>query len=378
MAQPRISGWQFATLAFLHTIGTSTLLMPSNYARQDTWLSLLIATAAGLLAIVVWFSLARRFPGKTPFQYARDTLGPVFGAVIGAVYVLYFIHLASLVSRNVTEMYATSVLTRTPPIVFVGTLVVFSAWLVRAGLEPLARVGDLLAPLAGVSVLSLVVFGFATPGLTHGEFLLPVLERGMAPVLRQALSLLAFPFAELVVFLFLAPATAHPERAGKFLAGAMIAGAFALTLVFIRNLLTLGPDELVRLNFPSLESIREIQLGQFFQRIELLGIFVWTAGSFVKLAVSHYAAVLGVAEMCSLEDPRPVAGPLAFLIAALCIAEYNNLPEMTEFAARAFPVYAPVVQIGLPLVMLAAAWVRARAGKPGAQAGTQKPVGGGR
>lgn len=363
MAQPRISGLQFATLAFLHTIGTSTLLMPSTYAGQDTWLSLIMATAACLPVIVVWSGLASRSPGKTPFGYAKETLGPVFGTFVGVMYSLYFTHLASLVCRNVMELYTTAVLTKTPPIVLVGTLVVLSAWLVRAGLEPLARVGDLLAPLAALSMLSLVVLAFATPGLTRGEFFLPVLERGIVPVLRQALCLLAFPFGELVVFLFLIPATAHPERAGKLLAGGMIAGSIMLTLVFVRNLLTLGPNELSRLDFPSLESVREIQLGQFFQRIELLGIFVWTAGSFVKLAVSHYAAVLGVAEICSLEDPRPVVVPLAFLIAALCIAEYNNLPEMVEFAARTFPIYAPVVQIVFPLVMLVASWLRGRAGK---------------
>ncbi|MGE5592301.1 MAG: GerAB/ArcD/ProY family transporter [Betaproteobacteria bacterium] len=368
MAQPRISGFQFVTLAFWYTIGTSTLLLPSNYARQDTWLSILIAAAAGLLAIAVWFSLGRRFPGKTPFGYAKDVLGPVFGTLIGVVYFLYFTHLSSLVLRNVMEMYATSILTRTPPVVFVGTMVLLSAWLVRAGLEPLARMGDLLVPFLGVGMPVLIALAFATPGLTHVEFLLPVLERGVIPVLRQALCLLAFPFGELVVFLFIAPATAHPERAGKLLAVATVAGAAALVFVFISNLLAVGPNELVRLSFPSLTTIREIQLGQFLQRIEVLGILQWTAGSFVKLAVTHYAAVLGAAELFSLEDPRPMAVPLAFSIAVLCITEYSNLPEMVEFAARAFPIYAPVVQIGLPLVMLVASWLRGRAAKQGSGA----------
>ncbi|MGE5585559.1 MAG: GerAB/ArcD/ProY family transporter [Bacillota bacterium] len=373
MAQPRISGWELGALAFLHTIGTSTLLMPSEYALQDTWMSILIAAAAALLATVVWVRLAARFPGRTPFRYAMDALGPVFGTIVSFVFIVYLVHLAALVVRNITEMYSTSVLTRTPPIVFSGTLVLFSAWLVRAGLEPLARVADLLAPLVGVVVLSLVVFRFATPGLMQGALLLPVLERGMVPVLRQALALLAFPFAELVTFLFLIPATAHPARAGRFLAGAIVISSLVLASVFIGNLLSLGPNELGRMNFPSLVSIQQVQLGQFFQRIDVLGIFVWTAGSFVKLAVSHYVGVLGVAEMCSLEDPRPVAGPLAFLIATLSIAVYNNLPEMTEFALRAFPLYAPVVQIGLPLVMLVAASVRARSRRRG-RAAARKPA----
>ena len=365
MAQPRISGFQFVTLAFWYTVGTSTLLLPANYGRQDTWLSILIAAAAALLALVVWFSLGGRFPGKTPFGYAKDIFGPVFGTLIGVVYLLYFTHLSSLVLRNVTEMYATSILTRTPPVVFVGTMALLSAWIVRAGLEPLARTGELLVPFLGIGMPVLIALAFATPGLTHFEFLLPVLERGMTPVLRQALCLLAFPFGELVVFLFIAPATAHPERAGRLLAVAVVAGAAALVFVFIRNLVTVGPNELVRLSFPSLTTIREIMLGQFLQRIEVLGILQWTAGSFVKLALTHYAAVLGAVEVFSLEDPRPVAVPLAFLISVLCIAGYNNLPEMVEFAARAFPIYASVVQIVLPLVMLVASWLRGRTAKQG-------------
>ncbi len=358
MSGPRISNQQYVTLALVFLTGTSTLLMPSEPAGRDMWMSVLIAAVGGLLATMLWTRLASRFPGRTPFGYAGDVLGPLGGLLVSAIFIAYFIQLGSLILRNVGELYSTVILTKTPPVVFTTTLAALSTWLVRAGLEPLARTGEVLGMIVAAVVVTLVILRFATPGLTHLGFLLPVLENGMGPVLRHALVMLAFPFAELVAFLFLVPAIAHPERAGRSLASAIVIGGSLLGLVSLSNLCSLGPTELARFNFPSLVTIRQIQLGQFFQRIEVLGILTWTSGSFMKLAVCHYVAVLGVAETFGLANPRPVAGPIAAIMATLSIAIYSNIAEMTAFAARAWPVYAPIIQVGLPLFMLVAAAVR--------------------
>ncbi|RED37409.1 spore germination protein [Paenibacillus sp. VMFN-D1] len=62
------------------------------------------------------------------------------------------------------------------------------------------------------------------------------------------------------------------------------------------------------LNYPFIEVVRYIALGEFFQHIDALLLAVWLPGTFIELATYHYAAVAGLAEWTGLKDYRALAG----------------------------------------------------------------------
>ncbi|HHY92608.1 MAG TPA: endospore germination permease [Firmicutes bacterium] len=354
----RISRRQLAALLGSFLIGSSTILLPTAKARQDGWLAVLVALVAGLGVTWLWLALAQRL-GAPAVSGIRDTLGPYLGIPIALLYLWYYLHLGALVVRNVSEIYVTAVMPETPIIVFTGMVVLLAAATVRSGLEVLGRLAELLFPLLFLAVLTGHILVIATPNLVHWEYLQPVLERGPLPVLQAALTVFAFPFGETVLFINLVPYTFNNARAGRPLMLLTIVVGLLLVGTTVLHTATLGADA-VRVNFPGLAMLREVNLADFLTRMEVLGIFVWTFGTFLKICVCYWALALGLAELGGLADYRPLVLPLGIIMAALSILLYDNFAGMAMVAISLYPVYAFPFQVVLPLFLLFVAMLRGK------------------
>lgn len=354
----RISSWQFFMLVMAFLLGTSTLIMPVGPAKQDSWISYLLAGALGVGAAYFYASLGRRFPGETPFQYAPRVLGKVWGTFFNLLFLWYAFHLAALLLLNFSELYVVAIMVTTPLIVFIGIMTGLAAWAVRSGLEALARLAELLTPLLIATVLLLDVLTLATPGLTRWENLLPVMPEGPLPVIRGILPYFAFPFGETVFFLVLLPFLTDPQKGQRPFYLAIILVNLVLTSALVRNLLVLGPDEARRTHFPSLTAIQLINIGDFLQRMDPLIIFIWTFGVFLKLIIVYYVFVLGTAQVFNLRDYRPLVLPAGLLLTFFAPIVYENFHQMIRFAARTWPFYFFPGYFLYPAILLAVAKIR--------------------
>lgn len=352
----RISGWQLATLLGSFLIGSSTILFPTARARQDSWLAVLLALVAGLGASWLWLTLAR-LQGAPAVSGIFSTLGPFLGAPLALLYLWYYLHLGALVVRNISEIYVTAVMPETPIVVFSGIIVFLAALAVRGGLEVVGRLAELLFPLLVLAILAAHILIVSTPRLVHWEYLYPVLENGLLPVLQAAFSMFAFPFGETVLFVNVVPFTLNKASAGRPVTVSTAFVGLLLIVVAALHTATLGAD-LPRVNFPGLASLREVNVGDFITRMEVLGIFVWTFGTFLKISVCYWALALGLAELLGLADYRPLVFPLGVIMASLSILVYDTFAAMATVATSLYPFYAFPFQVLFPLLLLLVAFLR--------------------
>ncbi|MDK2856567.1 MAG: spore germination protein [Bacillota bacterium] len=352
----RISTWQLATLLGSFLIGSSTILFPTAKARQDSWLAVLVALVAGVGASWLWLTLTR-IQEAPAVSGILLTLGPYLGIPLAILYLWYYLHLGALVVRNISEIYVTAVMPETPIVVFTGILVFLAALAVRGGVEVLGRLAELLFPLLVLAILTGHILIVSTPRLVRWEYLLPVLENGFAPVLQAALSMFAFPFGETVLFVNLVPFTLNKACAGRPVIISTIGVGLLLTVVAALHTATLGAD-VPRVNFPGLALLHEVNVGDFVTRMEVLGIFVWTFGTFLKIGVCYWALALGLAELLGLEDYRVLVLPLGVIMASLSILVYDTFAAMTTVATSLYPFYAFPFQVLFPLLLLLVAFLR--------------------
>ncbi|MDI3522309.1 MAG: spore germination protein [Bacillota bacterium] len=352
----RISLQQLAVLLGSFLIGSSTILLPTVKARQDSWLAVLAALVAGLGVTWLWLALARLL-GVPAVSGILGTLGPYLGTPMALLFLWYYLHLGALVVRNISEIYVTAVMPETPIVVFIGVIVLLAGFAVRGGVEVLGRLAEFLFPLLFLAVLTGHILVMATPGLVHWEYLRPVLERGPVPVLQAAFTVFAFPFGETVLFINLVPFTLDRNRAGRSLILITTVIGLLLTGTTAVHIATLGAD-VARVNFPGLAVLRQVNLAEFLTRMEAIGIFVWTFGTFLKICVCYWALALGLAELGGLADYRPLVLPLGVIMAALSILLYDNFAGMVMMAISLYPVYAFPFQVVLPLLMLICAKLR--------------------
>jgi spore germination protein KB len=145
-------------------------------------------------------------------------------------------------------------------------------------------------------------------------------------------------------------------RAGAL--GALCSGLF--TAICAAGLLMFyGGPETRRLVYPLYDLTRSITVGDFFERLDALFIFLWSAGSFVKIAYLQWAVATRLEQILGLKRGRHLLLPLGLLLAVAAPRTYDTQSEV--YLLNAPSVYllltAPFLLI-LPLLTAGSGFVR--------------------
>lgn len=352
-------------------LATAILFVPTitaQYARQDAWLSLLLAGAFGALVTYIAVRLALRFPGETVVQYTPRVLGPIIGKLVGFIYVYYYLFVAYFVQREFSELMNAAYLSRTPMIVIIGVLTLLAVYLLYQGLEILCRVNTVvLWSMIGAIVL-IIALGIKDVRL---EEFLPVLENGPGPVILGVVTPGSW-FGETTVILMLMPfiLAADQPRMVKFNLLAVLILFLVLQLVVVAAVGQFGAAGAAFRLFPTLALARHVDIPvlPIFSRQDAVFMAFWTAGMVFKLTTFFYAGTLGLAQWLNLKDYRPLILPLAVVITALSFQAWVDVTELKSFSGEVFPFSISFVQFiltGLILTVAVIRGIRLRPGKGG-------------
>lgn len=312
----RISGGLYACLLALFLSVGPGLILPGvlvKVARQEAWLSLIIAGAGASLAGVLTCWIALQFGRHSPGEAARIGLGRLPGALVSLFYAGCLLWISSLTLRQVQDFGESVILPGTPGILIGALMSLVALYGVWAGLEPLARFGFT------VLAATLLLFG-VLPLLLLREFRLlhvdPFLLRGILPVLDGSLTALDW-LCQVVIGLSLIPHLNRPQQAIRWtLVG--VAGA-TLILAFLAGLTVLifGPILPSRLTYSTYYLFQAISLAQFMERVDVLVVLVWLTGMFIRIGLSLHAAAEAVADGLGLRSHRWAAVALTLAGQAL-------------------------------------------------------------
>jgi len=341
---------------------TAILTIPAiavKYARQDAWLSIVLATLVGLLIAWLVVSLSLRFPGKTLFEFTEEILGKAPGKIVCFLYIWWFLHMIALAVREFGVFLVTAMMPDTPIIVFHIALIAVVAYAVRNGLEVLCRFNQLFIP---VTALLAVVFILSVKDMKLAR-LLPVFDTGLIPIVKGA-AVPASWMGEIVIFAMIIPYLNKPKEALRVAALSILLISFFLTASILEALLIFGPNITGHWIFPTFNAVRVVSIANFLERLESVVLMAWILGGIVKLGVFYYAAVLGSAQWLGLKDYRPLVLPVGVISVALSIFLHEGIVDLLGFLAMVWPPYALIVfETGIPLVLLIVALARGKGGK---------------
>jgi spore germination protein KB len=357
-----ISARQFFILVTLFVIGDAVLYVPSltaTSARQDAWISALIGWGEGFLLTSLYAALSLRHPNRTILQYSEDILGKWAGKAVAFLFLSYFFIDASLMLMEIGDFVTTQIMQETPIEII---LVLFAAIIVmgtRCGMEPLARVSELLFPY--FLLLFFTLIAFIAPQIKVDN-LKPVLAHGMAPVFGGNFRYMGY-LLESVVLIFLFPLVKQPRHAAKaYIMGILIANFF-LTIITTVAVLVLGPNITVLLAYPSYTLAQKISVGNFFERIEVLMAVIWFITLFIKITVCYYATACGIAQTLRMTDYRRLTLPLAMIMVIVALATMPNRPYFDNFVSEIWMPYSLTYGLFLPVLLLVVGGLRKRLGK---------------
>ncbi|RJE86100.1 spore gernimation protein [Paenibacillus sp. 1011MAR3C5] len=348
-----ISGRQFALLAAYISIGDSMLVLPSiptSAAKQNGWVSALIGLCAGLLVVWLLSAVGRLYPRLTLVQYVEKLFGKWPGKLVSLCFISYLFLSLATHTREIGDFMTTQMMPETPiqaiHIMYVGILVMAA----RLGMETIARTGEFF--FAFLLLFLMVFFLFLIPDMKINH-LLPFWEGGLKPIIRGSITMTAYPFMELAVLLMVMPSVRKPEAVrSHFLRGALFGGTVLLVIILL-SILVLGPDYAMRSMYPSYALAKKIDVGNFFQRLEVLLAFMWLLTSFIKSAVYFNVLQIALAQMAGLRSEKGMELPFGMLLVFFALLVSSNIIDFHE-VDQYWPYMDMTFSVILPLAVLAA------------------------
>lgn len=351
----RISSLELAGIVVALILATGSVTLPTFtglVARHDGWIASLSGAIMGTLVLAAVVALDRRFPGDTLPEYSEKVLGPWLARFLLALYTVYFFHIAALVVRQSTDFLAAGFYPTAPPLSLGAPLVALTAYMVWHGLEIIGRTTLIVIPMQLVA--SLIVTGAAVSQL-QPDLIMPLFERGVAPVFRAALIPAAW-FGEVIALAFFF-ASVRGRRAR--VKGAVWGTVIVVALVVILGLSStmLFGDQVGLLAYPHSSVARFVTIGGFL-RIDPMTMAVWLFLTVVKAAVLHYVGVIALTRLLGLQDYRPLVVATAGLILVFSEGLFADKQDVDAWLLSGWPVYAFGMQLAIPALLLAAALVR--------------------
>jgi spore germination protein KB len=352
----KISAFQMALIMYSVILATGIITLPgisAQYADNDFWMTPLIASIPGILAIFIAIQLHRLYPKLTFVQYSERIVGKIPGKVIGFVYFCFFVHTTGIVSREYSEFVTGNYLFKTPMLFLIILIILLAAIAVRGGVELLARSAVIFTPIL---ILPLFFMLLLMPDFDLG-YILPILRHGMIPVFKGSALPMAW-FSEFFIIAFFLPSLSNPEKSGKWSIISLVAVILSLTYVNLVTLFVMGPPETADKVYPILTAFRYISRADFFENLEALLLAMWVLGNFIKIAALYYAAVLSLANCFNQTDYRPFVLPVGLLIIIHSFWDLPSYFRLASFLRYVGPFYLLTYMILIPLLLLIVAVLR--------------------
>lgn len=363
MEKAKISSYQLFVLLLLFQLGSALLFPIGIDAKQDAWMAIFIGMTGGFFIFFIYYRLYLYYPEALPTTYVQQIIGKFFGRIVGFLYLIFFVYHAARVLRDFGEMLAIVGYPNTPIAVNQVLLLLVVIYTVRKGIEVLARTGEIFF----VFIYLLAIIGFVLivfSGLIHFDKLRPVLEHGLIPVVKVAMTqTIYFPFGEIIAFTMIFPYLNHSRKLKTTVLSAMALSGINLAISTVVNISVLGVSYVSRTQLPLLATVQAIELAQFLERLDIFFMLAMIILGFFKIGIYFYVVVIGTADLFDFKQPSRLAFPIGFVVLFFSIVIASNMSEHLEEGLEVVPIYLQLpFQIIIPCMLLVIAFFKNRKG----------------
>jgi spore germination protein (amino acid permease) len=357
----KITDHQLTTITFGFVFGYTSITTSSftmALAGRDAWISVIVAVLLG--ALIIWFQtyLGGLYPDKTYVEIIRDLLGKWLGGFINANFILLCLIGTAQIVWYVGDFFTTQFMPETPSYAINTLFVTVVVIALLYGLEAITRAFEifiyLILPLFALSMLLLI------PNIKV-DYLLPVFEKGITPILKGSLPLLEFAVIPVILLNMIYPVNVKDiKKAKKAIFKGYLTGMLLSFVLTIMCGLVLGSDITANSRFTVFLLTKEINLANIFSRMEALIVIVWLLAIFNSTIFYFYPVVLGLSQLLKLKDHKIIILPLGLIITVLSGFIYTNVPYEISWDSIVWFPYISTFGIVTPVVLLIIHIIRKR------------------
>ena len=366
MEKEIISSKQFMIITLLFSIGTAILIIPASItsaAKQDAWIAAIIGVVLSLPVVKLLVTLGKRTPTLTFVEANEKILGRFFGKFTSIGFIFLSLLSASDLLFIIGIFMKTEIMLETPTMAFAFLFCIIIIYAAFLGIEVFARSAEILFPMF---ILIFIIFVVCISPSVQLENLQPIMEapaKSLFFSIIRFMSLFSFP---LVILLMIFPSVVNVHQSAQkgFYIGNILGGIVLIAIITL-SILVLGPANTASRTFPSYSLAQRISIGNFLQRIEVIMATMWIISIYIKTFMYFYTAVIGIAQICKINNHRPLIFPLGMIILGLSQIVHPNIVHLKIYDRDIFPIFSFIFAILLPFVLLLVAKIRKINGNQG-------------
>lgn len=341
-----ISSRQAFSMVTLFVIGSATLMAMGLAAKLDVWLAISLAFVFSTILLCMYARILSFLPEKDFYETLETLLGRPITIIIVLFLTWFSFDLGQIVLNNYSQFVVTIGLSETPLTIISLGMSLLCAFAIKFGLEVVGRWSQFfIIPVIAFLLIALT----ASSKYIDFKNLQPIMYDGFQPVLKGAVAVTSFPFAETVVFLLVFPTFKKSTSPYKVYLYGLYFGGILLLLISILAILAFGPEYIHTLTYPIYEVLSIFKIGTFINRMEILGAAVFCLAIFLKVTILLCGACKGIAYSFNVKNYRLFAFPLALMMVNFNLFSTNSISSYQDFIITGFPLYSSVFEVAIPL-----------------------------
>lgn len=326
----KIGTTQAAMLVVNTILPTATVVLPiiiSTYAEQDAPLAILLSTAAGLLVAWIIGTVIQESNGAPFLEWVGSKSSPAAAAILGLLMLQFYLDTTATILREFVNFIKDNVLINTPVNVLVILILLITIYMVKQGIEAMARVNSLVI-LLFLFFIPLYLFGLYQDLNAHR--LLPMFDHNLAEITLASLTPSAW-MSEVAVLLFLAPYLQYPKRARIIGWTGLLFVAVLMMFSLVTALMVFGTEFIKISTYPGFATVGILRIGKFIEKLDILFISYWVLSIYLKFGIFLFATVECFKQTFRVSSSRPFIGVLGLVIALECLFSWQSSARLNNY-----------------------------------------------
>jgi spore germination protein KB len=318
-----------------------------KYTRNDSWLAVIIAIAAGLVLVSVYGRLINNHADSSLYKLNEEVFGVVGGKLVSVLYIYFFLSLTVFNMLDTGSFVKAFILPSTPLNLINFIFMAVCAYAVKKGADKMTRYGTILylvylAFIIFITVLLIPEFNFKNFS--------PVLTTSLSKQLLSANFLTMIPLGETIAFLTLVQHMHKPQATGKALRRGVLMGASILLVLVARSTAVMGEYTRWTSN-PIFTTVRLIEVADILTRLEIINATLQFILGFFKTSILLYATVVGCAKVLNIDSHNKFTLIISALVIVCGTFFFQSSVENVVWF-RSAAVYGNFFSILLPVATL--------------------------
>ncbi|MDP4182825.1 MAG: endospore germination permease, partial [Bacillota bacterium] len=344
-------------LLFGKAIGITAGVMVRKLGA-DTWISMTIGFAVGILIILLMVYLCSKFPDKTIIEFSEQLLGKWVGRRgIGILLALLFIMAYGASANTMTLHLSEYFLPETPFYLICILYTLLCMYGVFKGIEVVVRfsfVGFIMSVLISVTMFT---------GTTEDIKLiniLPLMDNGFLKDLTGSFYIFGDIAMAILAVGFLYPMLNKKKKVFGITFWAMVTGAVLVIIWPLFETMVLGPDLMKQYVVVCMQQIRCAQLTKYLPRYELIMVSFFIFEIFVQSVAMFYCAKHCIKQVTGIKKDWIMILPLTVVLITVTYFMARDDNNYIDFLSFPYSQICVALGIGLPVFLFFIAMFRGK------------------